>query len=128
MFTVRRHLRAAVLVALLAMLALAVGPTWLRALAASSGAGNWAEICTTYGAKRVPQTDEAKAGVSTGAQAMAHCPLCVLSSMPLALAPPDALRLPAPSAVRLAPVLVERQTVFQQAWPHASPRGPPVES
>jgi hypothetical protein len=120
---IRRHLRFAHWLALVAMLALSVLPTVSHALAGESNA--FAEVCTPQGPKVVALAD-GEQQPSTASLHLEHCPYCVAGIGAAGLPPaPQALPLPPAEAVLQPPLFLHApRTLF--AWAAAQPRGPPI--
>lgn len=107
------------------MLALALLPTVSRAMAFAEGFGQWAEVCTSDGMKRVLATDAVDTPLPAASH-LDHCAFCALSSdgaAPLASRPMPSW-LPVSSAQTPSLFLQAAHTLF--AWRSAQPRGPPV--
>jgi hypothetical protein len=122
---VRRHLRFANWLALVAMLALSLLPTVSHALA-HPGSG-FVEVCTPQGMKLVALADGEKQP-SNSALHLEHCGYCsasfnavVMPALPPALPQLQTLGTQAPPLFLQAP-----RTLF--AWRSAQPRGPPFIS
>lgn len=127
MSTVRKQLRGLVWLALAAMLALALLPTFAHALNfAQGGKSSLAEICTPRGLQWV-QIDGAPADTEPPAAVdhMEDCPYCS-RAMSMPGLPPTVLQLhlqPAAGGARPPLFLHAPRTLF--AWASAQPRGPP---
>ena len=73
----------------MAVFGLVCAPTLSHALASGEGQGNWVEVCSVQGSRRVA-LDPSGEAVSPGATLLhhlSHCPLCGLSAGGLAPAP-----------------------------------------
>lgn len=97
----------------------------LLAHARPAGAGDFVEICSAEGMKRVPAGAADAGGTDSAVHKAAHCPFCI--------SPGGAAPAPAPGAAVLTVPLLQvaslriGATHFQSfhAREHASPRAPP---
>jgi hypothetical protein len=122
MVAIRRHLRFANWLALVAMLALAVLPTLSHAMAGSSN--GFAEVCTPQGPKVIALAD-GEQQPSSASLHLEHCPYCIAGIGAVGMPPaPLVLPLPAAEAALQPPLFLQApRTLF--AWAVAQPRGPP---
>jgi len=127
----RRHLRPATWLALLAVWALALLPTVSHALAAQRGDA-WVEVCTTQGLQRVElaaaaddgEAPQQPAGLATGHRD--HCPLCQAAQAALLPpAAPDPFGRPMAGAARVAAPVVAALRA-EPLWSPALARAPPT--
>jgi len=127
MHSLRRRLRPFTWIALVAMLGMGLLPAVSHALAWAGGSGEWAEVCSADGLKRVA-ADGAPAGPGglPAAAGTDHCPFC-LPGTPAAGMPPAPLQAGlAPAALVAGSQAVGQPPVLAAAWAAARPRGPPA--
>ena len=115
------------------MLAFALAPTLSRAMVFAGGTGNWAEVCTPQGVKRVSTraTPGAEPGAATPAAPASHadaCGFCSLVSEGTAPLPATSLATPLPLASAEPPRLFLQAATPQHAWRSAPARAPPTRS
>lgn len=130
------RLRLVARLALVAMLVVALWPSFVRAHG-HGGPTAWMEVCTAQGMTWVP-VSAAPGQVDVGAidadpqarqhAALDHCPWCVLGHSPVAPGPACAV-LPAPPALAVAPpALFLHGPRTLHAWRSPPSRGPPLAS
>lgn len=128
----RRARRPAFWLALIAALAMACLPTLVRALAASSDAPRWVQLCTSQGMRLVAldmdADPSAPASQAPATGALDHCPGCLQHAPALGMPPAafDIARLAARGAE--PPLLFLHGPRTLHAWRSAHPRGPPILS
>jgi hypothetical protein len=123
----RLGLRPLTWIALVAMLGMSLMPAVSHALAWAGGSGDWAEVCSADGLKRVA-ADGAPAGPGglPAAAGTGHCPFC-LPGTPAAGMPPAPLQSGlAPAALVAGSPAGRQPPVPAAAWAAAQPRGPPA--
>jgi hypothetical protein len=123
MHLVRRHLRLAIWLALLALATSVLLPT--LAHSGSHGGGGFAEICTPQGLKLVPLADGEQAP-PTATVLVDHCPFCAPAGAAALLPSAPATTVPVviASAAAAPPFLQPLRALH--AWASAQPRAPPV--
>ena len=127
MHFLRRRLRLFTWIALVAMLGLGVLPAVSHALARAGGSGDWAEVCSADGLKRVAvEGAPVEPGGLPAAAGIDHCPFCAPGTPAAGLPPAPLQAWLAPAAVVAAPPAVRLPPVLAAPWAAAQPRAPPA--
>lgn len=117
---------------MLAMVALALMPTFSQAIAASRGQNTLAEVCTAQGMRVVALTADASDVDTEPARTFAahaeHCPFCGHSTATVGMPPLAAAMVTACDATTAMPALSFAAPYTFHAWRASQPRGPPALS
>jgi Protein of unknown function (DUF2946) len=108
------------------MWAFALLPAVSRAMSFAGVAGNWAEICTPEGARRVA-LEEGGAG-SQALPSLDHCAFCAFGADGAAPLPPARVQMLLPIAGDELPRLFLQSPRPLFAWRRAQPRAPPARA